>query len=348
MAKYTGMLQAWQAKQVSDSQEAKDALDQRRLDMAEEQFTESKKMSRLELLTKYGTDSKANKASAKTKADELTRLIAIGLPDDVAQYVHTSGEGTEILKTYDKVASGKQSSAWIPSLVKRVQEYLGDDANAENVAIAFKAGLLSGEDLSTDAGQQASLIESIYAATSLQDFKSVDEQLAKIISAASENSDATIRVDPVGNLTSGTNRIDEARQAAIEREVIKRVSPSFGGFFEGVDPEGYPIFNPNNQVGGVDATKFRSLIDDAVANISTNLQGVGAADVTENQLIQTAADVIISYAPSAGDQSSQPITTEEDSLDPTLVTPPLPVAPLVINETFEQRLKRLELERKGN
>ena len=216
MGKWTGISQG-----LTAANEEK--MEKRKISLAEEQFTEGKRQTRLEMLLKYGEDSKKSTKKATDKAGEMKRLVAIGLPKEVATFLSASGEGAELLKQYDKVAVDKRSKDWLKSLTKRVDSYLGDEANAENFAKAFKASILSGEDLSDPVGQEASLIQSIYAATTTEDFKNLDEQLLNILTASS-GTEPTISVDPVGINYSGMVALPATRLKAIQRSLVQRQS----------------------------------------------------------------------------------------------------------------------------
>lgn len=320
----------------------------RQLALAEDKFTESRRQTRLELLLRYGEDSKKSTTSAKSKATEAKRLMSIGLPEEVALFLSASGEGTELLKQYDKVAVDKRARNFISNLTKRVQNYLGDEANAENVAKAFKASILSGEDLSDPEGQEKSLIQSIYAAQTTEDFADVDEQLVEIINTAREDA-TTISIDPLGIAYSGMAAIPATRIKQIEGELLKRVSPSFGEFFKGTDPDGNPILNPEVIVGGVDADTFRNYVDQGLQSVTAGLQSLDPnSNLTENELIQNAADAITSYAPQVSDPTV--IENETESLNPPSVMPTStttpPNSPTSV-ETFQERLKRIAEENKS-
>lgn len=330
---------------ISQGLDASDAkkTEERRLKLAEDQFTEGKRQTRLEMLLKYSEDSKESTKKAKTKASEINRLTLIGLPKEVALFLSASGEGTELLEQYDKVAVDKRSQDWLKSLTKKVESYLGDEANAENFAKAFKASVLSGEDLSDPAGQEASLIQSIYAATTTEDFKNLDEQLINILTS-DKATDTAVSVDPVGIRYSGMVALPAARLKQIEAEIVRRVSPSFGGFFEGTDPEGNPILNPEiTEVGGVGAVEFRNYIDQGLQSVKEGLQSADST-LSEQDLIQNAADVIKTYANTGTPTGTGVIRTEEDALDSMPPARPAnPInSPTPINESFQERLARIK------
>lgn len=338
MGMWTGVSQGF------DAAEAKKTED-RKIELAEEQFAEGKRQTRLEMLLKYGEDSKKSTKKATDKAGEMKRLVAIGLPKEVATFLSASGEGAELLKQYDKVAVDKRSKDWLKSLTKRVDSYLGDEANAENFAKAFKASILSGEDLSDPVGQEASLIQSIYAATTTEDFKNLDEQLLNILTASS-GTEPTISVDPVGINYSGMVALPATRLKAIEAEIIRRISPSFGGFFKGTDELGNLILNP--EIPGAEAESLRNNIDQAVESVKKGLQSADSS-VSEQELIQNAADFIKTYA--AQPEPSITVGSEEEALGgPGITTggPGITVSPVVADsESYSERLERLQREKAG-
>lgn len=276
---------------LQDAEERK--LNERKMQMAEEQLAESRRNKRLDLLLSYRKSSKATSESAKTKATTLKRLRAVGFPTKVAEFLTYSGEGEEILKVYDKKAGTDElSPQYIPSVIAKVNKHLGDKSSPQSLAIATKAALLSTEDLSTAEGQAAGLVEAIFAANTMDDFSKVDEQLIEMFNSGPEET-ADVAVPPIGGLTRGVVGVDETKLKNIRNMVVESVAPTYGQIFIKNDDGGYTIDRTKIRAG--DAQVIQNLIDEATTNIVSDIQGVDAIDL--NTSIQAHSNYATKMAP---------------------------------------------------
>ena len=293
MGMWQGLLQGMQLADQRRASEEELELQKRRMLMAEEQFLEEKRNKRLDILLSYSKASKATSESAKTKATTMKRLRAIGLPEDVAEFLSLSGEGVEILKVYDKKAGTDELSPYyIPSIIKRVRKVLGDKSSPQALAIATKAALLSTEDLSTTEGREAGLVEAIFAAETIEDFSNVDEILVDLQKMSSSGT-ADVDIPPIGGLNMGSVGVNETRLKNIENLVTERIAPTYGQIFIKNDDGGYTIDQTKIRAGNAQAVK--DIINEVTANIVSDIQGVGAIDL--NTSIEANTDYAIKMAP---------------------------------------------------
>lgn len=277
---------------LQDAEERK--LNERKMQMAEEQLADSRRNKRLDLLLSYRKSSKATSESAKTKATTLKRLRAVGFPTKVAEFLTYSGEGEEILKVYDKKAGTDElSPQYIPSVIAKVNKHLGDKSSPQSLAIATKAVLLSTEDLSTAEGQAAGLVEAIYAANTMDDFSKVDEQLIEMFNSGPEET-VDVAVPPIGGLTRGVVGVDETKLKNIRNMVVESVAPTYGQIFIKNEETGGYTIDPTKIKAG-DAQVIQNLIDEATTNIVSDIQGVDAVDL--NTSIQAHSNYAIKMAP---------------------------------------------------
>ena len=145
----------------------------RREDRADATLNESKLASRLALLKEYGKESTLRKQSAEELAVSIARLKTLGLPTEVADYLGRSGEADNILASYDKNLGTKTvSKKWIKTLITSVTDSLGDETSAVAVAIALRSSLNSGENLTTEKGQRASLAQALFDINNAEGWKS--------------------------------------------------------------------------------------------------------------------------------------------------------------------------------
>ena len=246
------------------------------------------KEARLALALEYGDRPKA-------MAQELTRLKAIGMPDSAAAYLLRSGEGKEILSVYDKLkASDKLNPEWIPSLIARVAETLGDEASPQAIAIATQAALKSGENMSTEDGQQNSLYEAIYAVDSIKDFADVDVRIANL--SSKEN----ISVPAVGGLTTGAKQTVGSELKNIQNQIISKIAPIFGEvFIRNTDTGDYTI--NYSKLKGTSAVEVQNVVDTAVKQVSNAITGAPgeqamrldeAIELYGNEAIMKAPEII--------------------------------------------------------
>lgn len=294
MGMWQGLLQGMQLADQRRASEEELELQKRRMLMAEEQFLEEKRNKRLDILLSYSKASKATSESAKTKATTIKRLRAIGVTKDVAEFLSLSGEGVEILKVYDKKAGTDELSPYyIPSIIKRVRKVLGDKSSPQALAIATKAALLSTEDLSTTEGREAGLVEAIFAAETIEDFSNVDEILVDLHSSGSAET-ADVDIPAIGGLTIGVSGVNETKLKNIKNLVTEGIAATYGQIFIKDDKTGgYTI--DQTKIRGGNAQAVQDIIDEATANIVSDIQGVGAIDF--NTSLQANTDYAINMAP---------------------------------------------------
>ena len=228
----------------------------------------------------------------KVMAEELTRLKAIGMPDSVAAYLLRSGEGKEILSVYDKLkASDKLNPEWIPSLIARVAETLGDEASPQAIAIATQAALNSGENMSTEDGQQNSLYEAIYAVNSIKGFANVDIRIANL--SSKEN----ISVPAVGGLTTGAKQTVGSELKNIQNQIISKIAPKFGQvFIRDRDTGDYTI--NYSKLKGTSAVEVQNIVDTAIQQVSNAITGApGEQAMRLDQAIELYGNEAIMKAP---------------------------------------------------
>tara|TARA_R110002167_G_scaffold216927_1_gene421726 strand:+ start:1479 stop:2492 length:1014 start_codon:yes stop_codon:yes gene_type:complete len=289
MGKWGGINKALTEIQDMKMNEANLDVARRRQDLLEDQFLESKKMSRLELLKLYGKSSKTNKASADTLSKTKQDLLNMKIPDNVASYIIKSGEAESILAVFNKnKGEGKLSSKWIPSLVKRVEGMLGDKNSPQAQAVAIAAALTSGEDMSKDGGQEASLMASIYAISDLDQFEEVDTMLTDWLANSKDKTESFY--PGVGNLTTGaTSAVSPTDYDNIRKRVMAELQPTFGSLFT-KDIDGNLFINPtafNTETG----EQLRKIVSGATESVVNSTQGVDKLDFTP--ALKQAVDPII-------------------------------------------------------
>ena len=278
MGKWGGINRALTEVQDMRLKEADLSIARRRQDLLEDQFLESKKMSRLELLKLYGKNSKESKKSAEELSVTKQDLLNMKIPENVASYIIKSGEAESVLSVYNKnKGEGKLSSKWIPSLVKRVEDMLGDKNSPQAQAVAIAAALTSGEDMSNDSGQEASLMSSIYAISDLDQFEEVDTMLSDWLSNSKDESESFY--PGAGNLTTGaTSAVSVTDYDKIRNSVMKELQPTFGSLIT-KDSDGNIFINPtafNTDTG----EQLRKIISDATESVVNSTQGVDKLDFT--------------------------------------------------------------------
>lgn len=300
MGKWGGINRALTEVQDMKLKEANLDLARRRQDLLDDQFIESKKMSRLELLKLYGKNSKENKKSAEELSKTKQDLLNMKIPENVASYIIRSGEAESVLSVYNKnKGEGKLSSKWIPSLVKRVEDMLGDKNSPQAQAVAIAAALTSGEDMSSDRGQEASLMSSIYAISDLDQFEEVDVMLSDWLSNSKDESESFY--PGVGNLTTGaTSAVSVTDYDKIRKQVMQELQPTFGSLIT-KDIDGNVFINPtafNTKTG----EELRKIISSATESVVDSTQGVNKLDFTP--ALKQAVDPIIAKGNNLSNSSS--------------------------------------------
>jgi len=261
-------------------QDAKDkatlALATRREDRADATLNESKLASRLALLKEYGKESTLRKQSAEELAVSIARLKTLGLPTEVADYLGRSGEADNILASFDKNLGNKTvSKKWIKTLITSVTDSLGDETSAVAVAIALRSSLNSGEDLTTEKGQRASLAQALFDINNAEGWKSWDKayldfQKNQLTLGLNETELPKMLID--GNrvdLTAGMYNQSSTEVGRARQQVIKRFAPHVGQIFF-TNKQGEVVIDPTkvNQKG---VAELGQMIDNATSDL-VNLQ----------------------------------------------------------------------------
>ena len=248
----------------------------RREDRADATLNESKLASRLALLKEYGKESTLRKQSAEELAVSIARLKTLGLPTEVADYLGRSGEADNILASYDKNLGTKTvSKKWIKTLITSVTDSLGDETSAVAVAIALRSSLNSGEDLTTEKGQRASLAQALFDINNAEGWKSWDKayldfQKNQLELGLNETQLPKMLID--GNrvdLTAGMYNQSSTEVGRARQQVIKRFAPHVGQIFF-TNKQGEVVIDPTkvNQKG---VAELGQMIDNATSDL-VNLQ----------------------------------------------------------------------------
>ena len=248
----------------------------RREDRADATLNESKLASRLALLKEYGKESTLRKQSAEELAVSIARLKTLGLPTEVADYLGRSGEADNILASYDKNLGTKTvSKKWIKTLITSVTDSLGDETSAVAVAIALRSSLNSGENLTTEKGQRASLAQALFDINNAEGWKSWDKayldfQKNQLQLGLNETELPKMLID--GNrvdLTAGMYNQSSTEVGRARQQVIKRFAPHVGQIFF-TNKQGEVVIDPTkvNQKG---VAELGQMIDNATSDL-VNLQ----------------------------------------------------------------------------
>ena len=248
----------------------------RREDRADATLNESKLASRLALLKEYGKESTLRKQSAEELAVSIARLKTLGLPTEVADYLGRSGEADNILASFDKNLGNKTvSKKWIKTLITSVTDSLGDETSAVAVAIALRSSLNSGEDLTTEKGQRASLAQALFDINNAEGWKSWDKayldfQKNQLTLGLNETELPKMLID--GNrvdLTAGMYNQSSTEVGRARQQVIKRFAPHVGQIFF-TNKQGEVVIDPTkvNQKG---VAELGQMIDNATSDL-VNLQ----------------------------------------------------------------------------
>ena len=248
----------------------------RREDRADATLNESKLASRLALLKEYGKESTLRKQSAEELAVSIARLKTLGLPTEVADYLGRSGEADNILASYDKNLGTKTvSKKWIKTLITSVTDSLGDETSAVAVAIALRSSLNSGENLTTEKGQRASLAQALFDINNAEGWKSWDKayldfQKNQLTLGLNETELPKMLID--GNrvdLTAGMYNQSSTEVGRARQQVIQRFAPFVGQIFY-TNTQGEVTIDPTkvNQKG---VAELGQMIDNATSDL-VNLQ----------------------------------------------------------------------------
>lgn len=262
-------------------------------EFAKQKYFSGERKDRIALLAKYGVDSKESTKRREKKIELTQSLIStVSLPKDVASYIAESGEGTMILNLYKKrVENGTLNRNWIPTIIKKVQSTLADKSSPQAIAIATKTALLSSEDMSTEVGQEGSLIEAIFSAETFKDFKKVDEKILEIVTAPRVE-DFTPELPIIGGLNVGSARVTPTQFNTIQQTVRNRFGPSAGELLVTNDQGDYTV-NPT-KIKTKSAADLEKIIFETAIGITADIEsGLG----NDAAIIQKRTDDALKLIP---------------------------------------------------
>jgi len=243
-----------------------------KFEFAKQKFFSGERKERIALLAEYGVDSRESTKRREKKTDLTQSLIStVGLPKNVASYISETGEGEMILNLYKKrVESGTLNRNWIPTIIKKVQSTLADESSPQAMAIAAKTALLSSEDMSTEVGQEASLIEAIFSAETFEDFEKVDEKILEIVTAPRVE-EFTPELPVMGGLNYGSAKVTPTQFNTIQQTVRNRFGPSAGELLVTNDQGDYTV-NPT-KVKTKSAADLERIIFETAVGITADIEG---------------------------------------------------------------------------
>ena len=282
-----------------------------KIEFAKQKFFSGERKERIALLAEYGVDSKESTKRREKKTELTQSLIStVGLPKDVASYIAETGEGAIILDLYKKrIKDGTLNKNWLPTITKKVRSTLADESSPQAMAIAAKTALLSSEDMSTEVGQEGSLIEAIFSAKTFKDFKEVDEKILEIVTAPRVE-DFTPELPTIGGLNVGSAMVGETQLAKIRSGVIERLGPYAGEIIVRDDQGDYRV-DPAKIKSDKSAGDLEKIISNTVDKIVIDIE-TGSSNVNESfkKHIPNAVDLIPSFT-----KFSPKIENPKDSFD---------------------------------
>ena len=288
MGIFTGYQMAKADKEAREDKQATRDLAERRIKLAEKQFSAAEKDRALQWMSQYSEANNKRNVGAKEKAKMKAKLLSMSpaLGGTTADYIIGSGEAPGMIKVYDKrVLDGTLSKTWIKSVVKHVESVLGDEKSPQAVTLALQTALLSGEDQSKEDGQYAALQQISFnileSGIVPGDF---NENVARAI-AGLNLPNPTIALTPIGNLTSGSQQISSDETNKIRARIKDAITVHVGQIFSR-DDVGMPFgaIDPKKIKGPVDPIDIEELITTSVQGIVNNLQSV--SDVNPSDIIQ--------------------------------------------------------------
>tara|TARA_R100000773_G_C4221284_1_gene120357 strand:+ start:4102 stop:5082 length:981 start_codon:yes stop_codon:yes gene_type:complete len=289
-----------------------------KIEFAKQKYFSGERKERIALLAEYGVSSRESKERRKKKIDLTQSLIStVGLPKDVASYIAETGEGAMILELFEKrVKDGTLNKNWIPTITKKVRSTLADKSSPQAIAIATKTALLSSEDMSTEVGQEGSLIEAIFSAKTFKDFKEVDEKILEIVTAPRVE-DFTPELPAIGGLNLGSAKVTLADRASIRKQVIEEIRP-FAGELIVKDDQGDYRIDPAKIKTDQSAGKLARIISDTTYKIAADMQTgyMNTIDIYQKH-IPDAINLIPSFTGSKQPEVKNPkvIKNPADSFD---------------------------------
>ena len=289
-----------------------------KIEFAKQKYFSGERKERIALLAEYGISSRESTKRREKKTELTQSLIStVGLPKDVASYIAETGEGKIILELFEKrVKDGTLNRNWIPTIIKKVQSTLADESSPQAMAIAAKTALLSSEDMSTEVGQEASLIEAIFSAETFKDFEKVDEKILEIVTARRVE-DFTPELPVIGGLPKGSAQVGETQLAKIRSGVIERLGP-YAGEIIVRDNQGDYRVDPAKIKSDKSAGDLEKIISDTVDKIVIDIE-TGSSNVNESfkKHIPDAVNLIPSFTGSKQPEVKNPkvIKNPADSFD---------------------------------
>ena len=124
--------------------------------------------------------------------------------------------------------------------------------------------------MSTEVGQEGSLIEAIFSAETFKDFKEVDEKILEIVTAP-RLEEFTPELPPIGGLNLGSMRISSTDRAGIRKQVIEEIRP-FAGELIVKDEAGDYTVNPTKIKSDQSAGELARIISETTDKIAIDIQ----------------------------------------------------------------------------
>ena len=320
MGIFTGYQLAKADKEAREDKQAVQDLAERRMKLAENQFSAAERERALRWMSDYTEANDKRNVGAKEKAKMKAKLLTMQLDSRTADYLIGSGEAPGIIDVFDtRSKAGTISKDWIGSIVKKVDSLLDDESSPQAKALAVKTALLSAADQSDKDGQYAALLEVSFnimeSGIVPGDF---NENVARAI-AGLNLPEPTITLAPIGNLTSGSQAIGLDQTKKIRDEVIRGIIPELGEIFtrdnDGiltgiVDPTKIKGLVPANEIENLisgtgkmfSIKKAKELQKNAGGNVQNNLSGNVTIPKTSEEALSGAMNVV-------------PLMSEEDQKD---------------------------------
>jgi len=283
MGIFTGYQLAKADKEAREDKQATQDLAERRMKLAENQFSAAERERALRWMSDYTEANNKRNVGAKEKAKMKAKLLTMQLDSRTADYLIGSGEAPGIIDVFDtRSKAGTISKDWIGSIVKKVDSLLDDESSPQAKALAVKTALLSAADQSDKDGQYAALLEVSFnimeSGIVPGDF---NENVARAI-AGLNLPEPTIALTPIGSLTSGSQAIGLDQTKKIRDEVIRGIIPELGEIFtRNSDGILTGTVDPTKIKGLVPADKIENLISGTVQDIINNLERVSSTNPSD-------------------------------------------------------------------
>ena len=283
MGIFTGYQLAKADKEAREDKQAVQDLAERRMKLAENQFSAAERERALRWMSDYTEANDKRNVGAKEKAKMKAKLLTMQLDSRTADYLIGSGEAAGIIDVFNtRSKAGTISKDWIGSIVNKVDSLLDDESSPQAKALAVKTALLSAADQSDKDGQYAALLEVSFnimeSGIVPGDF---NENVARAI-AGLNLPEPTIALSPIGNLTSGSQAIGSDETNKIRNEVIRGIAPVLGEVFtRNSDGILTGTVDPTKIKGLVPANEIENLISSTVQDIIDNLERVSSTNPSD-------------------------------------------------------------------